>query len=105
MNKRRMTATFIILFFLFALGLVHSKNARYNQFDAQSATMQIDDINHQLSIRTFNYEELYSTVKLIKGLQEQANECINNGKIQLQNIDDLLKNKGFKSLNKTKSYQ
>ncbi len=97
MNKRRMTATFIILFFLFALGLVHSKNARYNQFDAQSATMQIDDINHQLSIRTFNYEELYSTVKLIKGLQEQANECINNGKIQLQNIDDLLKNNAVSS--------
>ena len=97
MNKKRITATFIILFFLFALGLAYSKNAHYNQFDAQSATMQIDDISHQLSIRTFNYEELYSTVKLIKGLQEQANECINNGKIQLQNIDALLKNNAISS--------
>lgn len=92
-----MTATFIIFFFLSVVGFAYSKNAHYNQFDAQRAVIKIDEIGQQLSVRTFSYEELYGTVKLIKSLQEQATECVNNGKIQLQNIDDLLKNNAISS--------
>ncbi len=96
MNKKKIAATFIIMFFAL-IGTAYPKDVPYTQFDAQTATLQIEKISNQLAKRTFNYDELYNTVKLIKALQEKANKCVNHGKTQLQNIDDLLKNNAISS--------
>ncbi|CEK11375.1 mechanosensitive ion channel family protein [Legionella hackeliae] len=92
MQKILFTAIFLVLSF-FAKGIWASTTLQiYNGFDIHNATIELENIEQELSKKNLNYEQLYSTVKLINDLQDQASNCVDDGKEQLKKLNELLNN-------------
>ncbi|KTC86329.1 mechanosensitive ion channel family protein [Legionella brunensis] len=98
MKRIRQSAAFIILLFFFKVIFAALQSQDYSDFDVPKATLQLEAIHHQLSTKNVNYEQLYSAVKIIHSLQEQANNCVENGKIQLKKINELLSSNEISSM-------
>ncbi|WED43650.1 mechanosensitive ion channel family protein [Legionella cardiaca] len=96
MNRIMLSATLIVLVF-FTSALSASAFQAYSGFDVQKATRQLETIREQLSTKSPSYEQLYTAVKQITVLQKQANRCMENGKGQLQKINELLGNSEISS--------